>query len=92
MCSFLSNLSSNTVAIQVAEELHSVTWAFSLFSSFLLRETLHEVELDEFQQLTTPLHSASPLQQLFSWRFQQGRMRTLLVFRSELHCWDNCAV
>ena len=58
MCSFLSNLSGNTVAIQVAEELHSVAWAFSLFS-FLLRETLHEVELNGFQQLTTPFHSAS---------------------------------
>ena len=38
---------------------------------FLLREALHEVELSStfrngLQQLTTPLHSVSPLQQLVS--------------------------
>ena len=38
---------------------------------FLLREALHEVELGStfrngLQQLTTPLHSVSPLQQLVS--------------------------
>ena len=40
-------------------------------ASFSLREALHEVELSStfrngLQQLATPLHSVSPLQQRFS--------------------------
>ena len=91
---FLSNLSRNGIARQVAGELHSVTWFVSQF--FLLREALHEVELSStfrngLQQLTTPLHSVSPLQQLvsqFYGSFNKGRMRTLLVFRSEFTLQD----
>ena len=46
-----------------------VTWFVSQF--FWLREALHEVELGStfrngLQQLKTPLHSVSPLQQLVS--------------------------
>ena len=54
---------------------------------FLLREALHEVELSStfrngLLQLTTPLHSVSPLQQLvsqFYGNFNKAQ-RTLLVF------------
>ena len=66
-CNFLSNLSRNAVARQVAGELHSVTRIISHF--FLLREALHEIELsftcsNGLQQLATPLHSVSRLHQL----------------------------
>ena len=62
---------------------------------FLLREALHEVQFhNRLQQLATPLHSVSPLQQLVSQFYssfnRQGRMRTLFVFRSKEHCETSC--
>ena len=58
------------------------------FAIFLLREALHEVELSStfrngLQQLTTPLHSVSPLQQLFSQfygSFNKGACAHFLFF------------
>ena len=55
---------------------------------FLLREALHEVELSStfrngLQQLTTPLHSVSPLQQLvsqFYGSFNKGACAHFLFF------------
>ena len=55
---------------------------------FLLREALHEVELSStfrngLQQLTTPLHSVSPLQQLvskFYGSFNKGACAYFLFF------------
>ena len=55
---------------------------------FVLREALHEVELSStfrngLQQLTTPLHSVSPLQQLvsqFYGSFNKGACAHLLFF------------
>ena len=55
---------------------------------FLLREALHEVELsstfrNRLQQLTTPLHGVSPLQQLvsqFYGSFNRGACAHFLFF------------
>ena len=91
---FLSNLFRNAVARQVAGELHSVTWVVSQF--FLFREALHEVELNStfrngLQQLATPLHSVSPLPQLFSQFYGfSNKGACALVFRSEEHCETSC--
>ena len=57
-------------------------------ASFLLREALHEVELSStfrngLQQLTRPLHSVSPLQQLvsrFYGSFNKGACAHFLFF------------
>ena len=89
---FLSNLSRNAIARQVAGELHTVTWVVSQF--LLLREALHEVELSStfrngLQQLTTPLHSVSPLQQLvsqFYGSFNKGACAHFLFFVPRTHC------
>ena len=71
---------------------------------FLLREALHEVELNStfrngLQQLTTPLHSVSPLQQLvsqFYGSFNKGACAHFLFFVPRTHCetscWENCTV
>ena len=83
---FLSNLSRNAIARQVAEELHSVTWVVWQF--FCWGEALRIVELSStfrngFQQLTTPLHSVSPLQQLvpqFYGSFKKGASTHFLFF------------
>ena len=86
LCNFLSNLSRNTIARQVDGELHSVTCVVS--QSFLLREALHKVELSStfrngLQQLTRPLHSVSPFQQLVSQFY--GRFNTsCFAFREAL--------
>ena len=61
---------------------------------FLLREALHEVELSStfhngLQQLTTPLHSVSPLQQLvsqFYGSFNKGACAHFLFFVPSSHC------
>ena len=58
-----------------------LTWVVSQF--FLLREALHEVELSStfrngLQQLTTPLHSVSPLQ--FYGSFNKGACAHFLFF------------
>ena len=45
LCSFLSNLSRNAVARQVAGELHSVTINMGCLAILLLHEALHEVDL-----------------------------------------------
>ena len=71
---FLSNLSRNAVARQVAGELQCNMGCLAIF---LLRKALHEVEFGStfrnvLQQFTTPLHSVLPLQQLvwqFLWQF-----------------------
>ena len=87
-CNFLGNLSGNSVARQVAGELHSVNMRCLAF--FFLRDALHEAELGStfrngLQQLITPLHSVSPLQQLvsqFYGSFIKGACAHF-VFRSE---------
>ena len=81
LCNFLSNLSRNAIARQVAGELHSVN--MGCLAIFLLREALHEVELSStfhngLQQLTTPLHSVSPLQ--FYGSFNKGACAHFLFF------------
>ena len=68
LCNFLSNLSHNAVARQVAGELQCNMGCLAIF---LLQGALHKVELSStfrngLQQLTMPLHSVSPLQQLVS--------------------------
>ena len=68
---FLSNLSRNGVARQVAGELHNVTWELS--STFR----------NGLQQLKTPLHNVSPLQQLvsqFYGSFNKGACAHFLFF------------
>ena len=89
LCNFLSNLSRNAVARQVAEELNSVTWlVLQFFLHEALHEALHEVELSStfrngLQQLATPLHSVSPLQQLvsqFYGSFNKGACAHFLLF------------
>ena len=62
----------NALARQVAEELRSVIGSIS--QCLLLRNALHEVEFSStfrnaLQQLTTPLHGVTPLQQFFSHFF-----------------------
>ena len=61
---------------------------------FLLRAALHEVELGStfrngLQQLTTPLHSVSPLQQLVSQFYgsftNKGACALFFFFRSAEH-------
>ena len=58
LCNFLSNLSRNGIARQVAGELQC---DMGVLAIFLLREALHEVEListfrNGLQKLTTSLH------------------------------------
>ena len=70
----------------------------SCLAIFLLREALHEVEPSStfrngLQQLTTPLHSVSPLQQLvsqFYGSFNKGACAHFWFFRSEEHCETSC--
>ena len=84
LCNFLSNLSRNAVARQVAGELHIVTWVVGIF----LCEALHEVKLSStfrkgLQQLATPLHSVPPLEQLvsqFYGSFNKGARAHFLFF------------
>ena len=67
---------------------------FLCLAIFLLREALHEVELSStfrngLQQLATPLHSVSPLQQLvsqFNGSFNKG------ACAYETSCRENCTV
>ena len=68
LSNFLDNLSRNAVARQVAGELHGVTWVVSQFFYFFF-----------LQQLATPLHSVSPLQQLYS-RYNKGAWAHFLFF------------
>ena len=80
---------------QVAGELHSNMGCLAIF---LLREALHEVELSStfrngLLQLTTPLHSVSPLQQLvsqFYGSFNKGAAHTSCFSGSEEHCETSC--
>ena len=59
LCNFLSNLSRNTVARQVAGELHSVTWVVWQFF-FVARSVARSITSQRIQQqLATPLHSVS---------------------------------
>ena len=85
LCNFLSNLSHNAIARQVAGELQCDMGCLAIF---LLREVLHEVELisafrNGLQQLTTSLHRVSPLQQLvsqFYGSFNKGACAHLSFF------------
>ena len=85
-CNFLSNLSRNAIARQVAGEFAKCN--MGCLAIFWLRKALHEVELSStlrngLQQLTTPLHSVSPLQQLvsqFYGSFNKGTCAHFLFF------------
>ena len=65
---------------------------------FLSREALHEVEFSStfrngLQQLTTPLHSVSPLRQLvsqFYGNFNKGAYAHFLFFVPRTHCETSC--
>ena len=64
LCNVLSNLSRETSCWRIAQ------CNMGCLAIFLLREALHGVELSStfrngLQQLATPSHSVSPLQQLF---------------------------
>ena len=68
--------------------LENCTVYHGLSRNFLLREALHELELSStfrngLQQLATPLHSVSPLQQLvsqFCGSFDNGACAQFLFF------------
>ena len=82
LCNFLSNLSRNAVAWRIAQ------CNMGCLAIFLLCKALHKVELgctfrNGLQQLTTPLHSVSPLQQLvsqFYGSFSKGACAHFLFF------------
>ena len=88
LCNFLINLSRNAVAREVAGELHSVTLVVSQFLCCRKRCTKFLVDLSStsrngLQQLATPLHSLSLLQQRISQffgSFNKGACTHFLFF------------
>ena len=93
--SFLRPFYTEQFSQQLVSQCHCETscWRIALcnmgcLAFFLLREGLHEVELSStfhngLQQLTTPLHNVSPLQQLvsqFYGSFNKGACALLSFF------------
>ena len=78
LCNVLSNLSLNTVATQVAEELHGVTCYLcnlsrNIFvSRSIARSRLSSTFCNDCSNFQSPLHSVTPLQQLVSQCFARS--------------------
>ena len=54
LCNFLSNLSRNAIARQVAGELHNVTWVVSQFFCWAMRCTIAAIDNTIAQCITPP--------------------------------------